>query len=503
MRDLKDLLEPLSQEDMPDRWSDIGGRSPGPLVPIRRGSRVAAIVVAFAVVAAAGVLTWRALRPVDRVGAGAVSNGAIAYLRQSLAEDSHAMVTEIRIFDPRTGEDRSLIALDTIAWGPDWSPNGRLLLYERRLEGVFAIDAATGEERRVARPGAWGASWSPDGTQIVYTADRDGSDVIEIANADGKDPRVLTEASSLGTSDWSPDGTRIVFDGPGPEGARQGWDIYVIDVDGTNLVNLTNSDTVDLEPQWSPDGSTILFRSRRDPPPGWTQGDAPDELYLMAPDGSDVRRLTEDSAIDQWGTWSPDGSLIVFNRQLGEEPGDLFTIRPDGTGLTPLGIDGLDPAWQPVATDAPPPDTEASVSPTPPTSTQRLEIYEALIRHLADPDGPQPIYVLSDLCVDLMESEPRCPDRLTREEQRELAARLQEMGELEFRTGDDDPDPLREQGYQEILLGPIVERPDGVRVEGGSVCGGLCGSGAVYVLVPTEDGYRVTGTDDAYGAWIA
>lgn len=90
MRDLKDLLEPLSQEEMPDRWRDIGGRSPRPLPPTRRGSRIAAIVVAFAVVAAAGVLTWSALRPVDRVGpAGAVSNGAIAYLRQSLAEDAH------------------------------------------------------------------------------------------------------------------------------------------------------------------------------------------------------------------------------------------------------------------------------------------------------------------------------------------------------------------------------------------------------------------------------
>jgi hypothetical protein len=79
---------------------------------------------------------------------------------------------------------------------------------------------------------------------------------------------------------------------------------------------------------------------------------------------------------------------------------------------------------------------------------------------------------------------------------------LQDLGGVVFRS-DDDPGPSPDDVFQGILLGPTVEKPDGLRVEGGSVCGGLCGSGAVYVLEATEDGYEVTGKDDAYGSWIA
>jgi hypothetical protein len=146
-------------------------------------------------------------------------------------------------------------------------------------------------------------------------------------------------------------------------------------------------------------------------------------------------------------------------------------------------------------------DRTGEPAPTPPESTRRLDVYEALIRHLADPDGPQPIFVLSELCTQLMETEVTCPDDLTASEQQELEARLVDLGDVEFRPHG-NPVPADEE-FQEVLLGPIVERPDGLRVEGGVVCGGLCGSGAVYVLVPTDGGYEVTGTDDSYGSWIA
>ena len=87
------------------------------------------------------------------------------------------------------------------------------------------------------------------------------------------------------------------------------------------------------------------------------------------------------------------------------------------------------------------------------------------------------------------------------EEQQELGVRLQDLGDIVFRR-DDEPGPSPEEPFQEILLGPIVERPDGLRVEG--LClRRLCGTGAVYMLVVTEGGYEVTGTNDTYGSWIA
>ena len=145
-----------------------------------------------------------------------------------------------------------------------------------------------------------------------------------------------------------------------------------------------------------------------------------------------------------------------------------------------------------------------SVSPTPSSPAAiRLDVYEALVRHLVNPEGTQPIYVLSDLCSQLVESEVTCPDHLNRGERQELSSRLQNVGDIVFISNDSEKGPSPDDLFQEILLGPIVEKLDGLRVEGGSVCGGLCGNGAVYIVVPSEDGYQITGTDDAYGMWVA
>jgi hypothetical protein len=141
-------------------------------------------------------------------------------------------------------------------------------------------------------------------------------------------------------------------------------------------------------------------------------------------------------------------------------------------------------------------------TPSPDRGSARPEVYEVLIRHLVDPKGTQPVYVLTDLCFQLMRGEPRCPDDLTPQEQQELGEGLQDLGDIVFRSMD-DPGPPYDEQFQQVLLGPIVERPNGLRVEGGNVCGGLCGRGAVYIVVATESGYEVTGTDDTYGEWIA
>jgi hypothetical protein len=154
--------------------------------------------------------------------------------------------------------------------------------------------------------------------------------------------------------------------------------------------------------------------------------------------------------------------------------------------------------------DASAPGGGGSGSEPPPTteSSPRLDAYESLIRYLADPKGPQPIYISSKLCAELMKSDVICPDNLSQEEQQELGLRLQDIGDVVF-VANDDPGPPPDEMFQRILLGPIVEKPDGLRVEGGTICGGLCGTGSVYVLVATDDGYEVTGIDDSYGTWIS
>jgi len=189
----------------------------------------------------------------------------------------------------------------------------------------------------------------------------------------------------------------------------------------------------------------------------------------------------------------PDSVLAILGDGFENLTGDQVVEVGGNKGL----VASASYAWpEPLCLDAEGSDRSASSD-----SSRRVEVYETLIRHLADPEGSQPIYVLSDLCAQLMEPEVTCSDRLSREEQEELGMRLRDLGDIVFRA-EDDP-AFADEPFQEILLGPIVEKPDGLRVEGGSVCGGLCGSGAVYVLVATHDGYQVMGTDDSYGSWIS
>jgi hypothetical protein len=147
-------------------------------------------------------------------------------------------------------------------------------------------------------------------------------------------------------------------------------------------------------------------------------------------------------------------------------------------------------------------DTQGMLSPAGPTHVSRVEVYETLIRHLADADGPRPIYVDSELCFALMPISPRCQGHLSHDEQRALRTRLRDLGPIVFVS--DRSDVLATKpSFQAISLSPIVERPDGLRVEGGDSCGSTCGTRRTYVVAATPDGYVVTGTDDTYGIGVA
>ncbi|MBI1928203.1 PD40 domain-containing protein [Candidatus Poribacteria bacterium] len=92
-------------------------------------------------------------------------------------------------------------------------------------------------------------AWSPDGAKIAFVSTRDGNNEIYVMNADGTNPMNLTHhpASELYPA-WSPDGTKIAF----VSGRDGNAEIYVMNADGTNPVNLTNHPANDTTPSWSP-----------------------------------------------------------------------------------------------------------------------------------------------------------------------------------------------------------------------------------------------------------
>ena len=118
------------------------------------------------------------------------------------------------------------------------------------------------------------------GKKIAFTSIRDGSQEIWVMNADGSNQRRITQGlDKCWGPQWSPDGSKILFYS-GADGSA--GNIYVVKPDGTGLVQLTKSGK-DRVPQWSPDGKMILFDSRRD---------GPLQVLLMMADGTHVTYLT-------------------------------------------------------------------------------------------------------------------------------------------------------------------------------------------------------------------
>jgi Ca2+-binding RTX toxin-like protein len=168
---------------------------------------------------------------------------------------------------------------------------------------------------------------------IVFGSGIDGDQEIYRMNTDASDLMQLTANSVAdGTPSVSPDGQTIVF-----TSARDGNDeIYRMAADGTGAVRLTTNAASDRAPSFSPDGQKIVFTSSRDAGAGG-------EIYVMNADGSNQTRLTTNTAFDDSPSFSPDGQYVLYRHN-----GDLVRMSPTGTGLT-LMTSGpwldTDPDW--------------------------------------------------------------------------------------------------------------------------------------------------------------
>jgi TolB protein len=201
--------------------------------------------------------------------------------------------------------------LSESAAAPAWSPNGRFIAVANmspRGIGIFdvakSLAGKSSAYRQVTTVGSMipeeYATWSPDGKRLAFTSHRTGDSDIWVVDVTGKNLRNLTKYPEAldDQPSWSPDGRQIAFGSSRASGSQDEieltGDIYVMDVDGKNVHRLTRARGGSYAPAWSPDGRLIAFNSQRD-------GNS--ELYVMQADGSDQRRLTRDPEADGIAAW--------------------------------------------------------------------------------------------------------------------------------------------------------------------------------------------------------
>jgi Tol biopolymer transport system component len=109
---------------------------------------------------------------------------------------------------------------------------------------------------------------------------------------------------------------------------RDGDDeIYLMNGDGSEQVNIANNEAADSEPWWSPDASRLIFKSFRT---------GPANIFVMSPDGSDVEQLTDNSAVEGGARWSPDGARIAFYSFRRQREGLMWVMGSDGSDPQPV-----------------------------------------------------------------------------------------------------------------------------------------------------------------------
>ncbi len=276
----------------------------------------------------AGFYNWDIyLLDVDRRLSQQVTDGTQYERYPSWSPDGRYMVYhsnqrgsyDLYIYDTENEETQSLTpSVGSQAYNeamPQWSPDGELIAYHSNETGTYNLYLTDSEGSFSAQVSfnnrdtgnAIRLSWSPDGKRVVYASENfmGGmnlwiADLAEVLSAHPSDPLPGTPLTDSEFENdwfptWSPDGEQIMF-----VSSRTGdQDIYIIDADGENLRNITDTPTVEeTQPIWTPDGRIVFAAA----------SNRNYDLYIMDADGGNMRQLTfgaNDGVSSEAPSWRP------------------------------------------------------------------------------------------------------------------------------------------------------------------------------------------------------
>jgi dipeptidyl aminopeptidase/acylaminoacyl peptidase len=193
--------------------------------------------------------------------------------------------------------------------------------------GIYVMNADGSDQRLVTdEEDSSSPAFSPGGERIAFGTSGPSMGRIATINVDGSERQnVISRNRSIGDPDWSPDGTQIVF----VYHDHIYFSISVIDINGDNFRQLTHPgqySQINDNPTWSPDGRRIVFSSDRN---------GNNEIYMMDADGSHVQQLTDNDFIDYWPAWSPDGLQIAFTSHR-DGNWDIYVMDVNGSNVRRL-----------------------------------------------------------------------------------------------------------------------------------------------------------------------
>ena len=193
---------------------------------------------------------------------------------------------------------------------------------------------------------------SPDSKKLAFISDRDGNREIYVADLEWLDGYTRWSAKNLlnitksPENDWTPSFSpienKIVFSTYFP--GNDNYDIFTMNFDGTNRENLTNTDSYEKFPQFSPDGSFIIYQ-------GWHKGNM--EIYFTSLLDKNRINLTRNSLsndiISHGNSFSPDGQTIVFTSER-DGNRNIYIMNSDGANqerLTDHQSNDYEPIFSP------------------------------------------------------------------------------------------------------------------------------------------------------------